>query len=187
MQTLFDWAIRYNYSVPGEPRVQCISKREMCCMCFFIDCQANISEGRNRGMNVQFMLSKKRGQDVMNFTPTKQHQKCIYVAVLHIAELVTLARFAFYLNAFQHLAMDVTPACERCRTSIWNVLWRNPISGFNGSSEAAHPGSCEIYARAKLVYSINFPIFNYWHYCLCVLLFCTTCKTSFGSIKADNN
>lgn len=61
---------------------------------------------------------KKRGQDVMNFTPTKQHQKCIYVAVLHIAELVTLARFAFYLNAFQHLAMDVTPACERCRTSI---------------------------------------------------------------------
>lgn len=71
--------------------------------------------------------------------------------------------FAFYLEALLHLALDATPACEHCRTSIWNVLWRNPISGFNGSSEAAHPGSREICARVKLVFLINSPIFNYWH------------------------
>lgn len=79
--------------------------------------------------------------------------------------MVASVRFAFDLNAFLHLAMDVTPACEHCRTSISNVLWRNPISGFNGSSQATHPGSHEIYARVKLVYSISFPIFNYCHYC----------------------
>lgn len=105
----------------------------------------------------------QKGQDVMNFPATKPHQK--YAFVLRFCTLPKWVPFAFYLNAFLHLAMDVTPACEHCRTSIWNVLWRNPISGFNGSSEAAHPGSCEIYALVKLVYSINFPIFNYWHYC----------------------
>lgn len=90
---------------------------------------------------------------------------CIHGAVSHTPEVVASVRFAFDLNAFLHLAMDVTPACEHCRTSISNVLWRNPISGFNGSSQATHPGSHEIYARVKLVYSISFPIFNYCHYC----------------------
>lgn len=86
-------------------------------------------------------------------------------AALNFVQLVTSPPFAFYLKAFLHLAVDVTPPCEHCRTSIWNVLWRNPISGFNGSCEAAHPGSREICARVKLVYLINSPIFNYWHYC----------------------
>lgn len=92
-----------------------------------------------------------------------------------------LGVICIYLNAFLHLAMDVTPACEHCRTSIWNVLWRNPISGFNGSSEAAHPGSHEIYALVKLVYSINFPIFNYWHYCsACYCFFARNVFNQFG-------
>lgn len=108
----------------------------------------------------------------MNFPATKQHQK--YAFVLRFCTLLKLFDLHFIWMQFLHLAMDVTPACEHCRTSIWNVLRRNPISGFNGSSKAAHPGSCEIYALVKLVYSINFPIFNYWHYC-CVCFFCTKC------------
>ena len=104
--------------------------------------------------------------DVMNFLAPEQHQKYEFVMQLcTLLKWLPSAWFVFYLKAFLHLAMDVTPACEHCRTSIWNVLWRNPISGFNGSSEAAHPGSREICARVKLVYLINSPIFNYWHYC----------------------
>lgn len=84
------------------------------------------------------------------FPPTKRHQK--YGIVMRLwtqLKWVLSAPFAFYLKAFLHLAIDVTLACEHRQTRIWNVLWRNPISGFNGSSEAAHPGSCEICARVK--------------------------------------
>lgn len=108
----------------------------------------------------------KKGKERDEFPRyTTAPEICIHGAVSHTPEVVASVRFAFDLNAFLHLAMDVTPACEHCRTSISNVLWRNPISGFNGSSQATHPGSHEIYARVKLVYSISFPIFNYCHYC----------------------
>lgn len=50
---------------------------------------------------------------------------CICVAVQHIAEVFIPVWFAFYLNTFLHLAMDVTPACEHRRTSISTVLWRH--------------------------------------------------------------
>lgn len=46
---------------------------------------------------------------------------------------------------------------------------KNPISGFNGSSEAAHPGSCKI---CVVVYLINLSVFNFWCLCRCLLLFC---------------
>lgn len=167
MQTLFDRASWYNYSVSGrgEPHVQCsTSARKKCAACATLQIAKQIFERTVYiGMNVQLILSK-RGQEVM-YSYKTWSEILICVEVLHIAEVVNSVWFAVYFNAVLHLAMDVTPACEHCRTSISNVLWRNSISGFNGSSEAVHPGSHEIYALVKLVYSINFPIFNYWHYC----------------------
>lgn len=68
--------------------------------------------------------------------------RSVCVAALQIAAAVSTGWFACYLNA----SLRLTPACELCRTRIRNVLWRNPISGFNSSSEAAHPCSCEICA-----------------------------------------
>lgn len=144
-------------------------------MCYFIDCQANVSEGRSMGANVKFTPSKKG--DKMNESPCDKTENICF-AEAHNADAVASVWFAYYLHAFLHLATDVTPACEHCRTSIWNVLGRNPISGFNGSPEAAHPGSCEIYALVKLVYSINFPHFQLLTLLLCMPLcfffsFCT--------------
>lgn len=114
MQTLFDWASRYNYSVPGEPRVQCISKREMCCMCFFIDCQANISEGRNRGMNVQFMLSKKKGPRCDEFhsykTASKMHL-CCSSAYCWTCYLGTICILFECISAFSN----------GCNSSMWTL------------------------------------------------------------------
>lgn len=125
----------------------------------------------------------QKKQDVMNFlynkTPPEIQNRD---AALNTVEWVLSAPFAFYLKAFLHLAIDVTPACEQCRTRIWNVRWRNPISGFNGSSEAAHPGSCEICVHVKACLFNQFSYFQLLTLPHCMLLFsCIKCiKQVFG-------
>lgn len=125
-------------------------------------------------------IQKGTGQDEFS-SLNKKIKFFFFLKVLQLCKLLKwlpMVLFAFYLNA----SLRLTPACEHCRTSIWNVLWRNPISGFNGSSEAAHPGSCEICALVKLVYLINFPIFNYWHHCCagyCFSFFFFSCTKTY--------
>lgn len=133
-----------------------------------MDCKANISGGEGgcyTGMNIQFILYIKGRTWCISPVHNSTRNMPSLRSFTHSWSGCLSCDLHFIWMHFAHLAMDVTPACEHCRTSISNVLWRNPISGFNGSSQATHPGSHEIYAHVKLVYSISFHIFNYCHYC----------------------
>lgn len=170
----------------GEPHGHC--KKEKCCICCFYRLLSKYFRRplHSHGCTVCTVPKKRDVIVLIFFFFTKLHQK--YGIVMRLwtqLKWVLSAPFAFYLKAFLHLAIDVTLACEHRQTRIWNVLWRNPISGFNGSSEAAHPGSCEICARVKACLFNQCSYFQLLTLLLCMPLFSAqkTHSTNLWSIK----
>lgn len=104
MHAFSDWSSWYNYSVSGwgEPHVPYISKKEMCCMCYFIDCQANILAGHNTGMNERFILSNK--------------EKTWWVSLLRYAHL-----WCRYLNVICILFEYTFAFSYGCNSSMWTL------------------------------------------------------------------
>lgn len=84
----------------------------------------------------------------------KRKKKKKELNIWSMAEVFSVAALHFpQYHAHLHQLQDVNHAC-----GAW--MWRHSITGLDGSSEVACPGSCKTFTLIKLVYSINFPIFS---------------------------